>query len=126
MQGLEQAAREYLNSNGFNCAYYATDPIQDGLVTVQETNRPGSSRFIGRTMLTFQAWASSRGKSEKLANDALDAIVGRGAYESAYGLAYSVPNIISCSPGNGPYRWDDPDVKELKRWQFTVEVDYNG
>lgn len=108
------------------CEFYATDPIPDGLVTVKQTSRPGSTRFHGSAMVTVQAWAESRGRAEALCNKAVDALVGRGDYESIGGLAYADVNILGCRPENGPYRWDDPDVKDRKRWQATVSVDYNS
>ena len=126
MRGLEQIARGYLRSLGFSCEYYVPEPCPPGTVTVKETGTSGSTRFLGRTMLTCQAWDSTRGGAESRANDAMDALIGRGDYEQDGGLAYAAADITECAPGNGPYRWDDPGANDLKRWQFTVEVTYNG
>ena len=124
---LEQVAREYLKSLGFKCEYYAPDKIPASLVTVKQTARPGSTRFQGRAMLTVQAWADTRGNAGALCADAVDALIGRGAYELAgFGLPAADDNITGCSPENGPYRWDDPDIKDRHRWQATVSVDYNA
>lgn len=123
---LEKTARDYLRSVGFTCEFYATDPIPEGLVTVKRTPRPGSTRFESRAMLTVQAWASTRGKAGARCCDAVDALTGRGAYEDNGGLMAADANITGCSPENGPYRWDDPDVKDRHRWQATVAVDYNS
>lgn len=121
---LEHAARDYLRGLGFTCEFYAPDPMPEKFVTVKRTARPGSARFEGRAMLTVQAWAVTRGKAFTLCNDAIDALVGRRAYELV-GLAAAEDDITGCRPENGPYRWDDPDVKDRKRWQATVSVDYN-
>ena len=77
-------------------------------------------------MITVQSWATTRGAAEALCQDAVDALVGRGVYERSGGLMAADQNITGCSPENGPYRWDDPDVKDRNRWQATVAVDYNA
>lgn len=124
---LEQVARDYLRGQGFECEFYAPDPIPESLVTVKRTAHPGSTRFEGRAMLTVQAWAPTRGGALELCDRAVDALTGRGAYEhDGFGLAAADENITGCFPENGPYRWDDPDVKDRKRWQATVSVDYNA
>ena len=76
-------------------------------------------------MLTVQAWAETRGAAESLCIEAVDALVGRGGFEEYGGLPSADDNIAGCNPGNGPYRWDDPDINDRKRWQATVSVDYN-
>ena len=123
---LEKIARDLLRSNGFACEFYAPEKIPTSLVTVRRTARPGSTRFEGRTMLTVQAWADTRGKAGVLCCNAVDALIGRGDYEQSGGLVAACEDITGCSPENGPYRWDDPDVKDRKRWQATVSVDYNA
>lgn len=123
---LERIARDCLRSAGFTCEFYVPDEIPESLVTVKRTNTPGSTRFEGRAMLTVQAWAKTRGAASSLCSDAVDALVGRRAYESrGRGLAACDDNITGCRPENGPYRWDAPDVKDRSRWQATVSVDYN-
>ena len=122
---LEKTARDYLRSQGFTCEFYATEPIPTQLVTVKRTPRDGSGRFEGRAMITVQAWSDTRGKAGVLCCNAVDALTGRGDYEEAGGLLAADDNITGCNPENGPYRWDDPDVKDRNRWQATVAVDYN-
>ena len=122
---LERIARDYLRGLGFTCEFYAPASIPESLVTVKRTSRPGSTRFEGRAMLTVQAWADARGSAGELCGDAVSALVGRGRYESAGGLASADADITGCFPENGPYRWDDPDIKDRSRWQATVSVDYN-
>lgn len=123
---LEQIARDHLRGQGFDCGFYVPAPIPSSFVTVEQTARPGSRLFAGRAMLTVKAWASTRGAAEALCQDAVDALVGRGKYETAGGLRAADTNITGCSPENGPYRWDDPDVRDRNRWQATVAVDYNA
>lgn len=123
---LEKIARDTIRSCGMTCEFYATDPIPAELVTVKRTARPGSTRFHGAAMITVQAWAESRGRAEELCSRAVDALVGRGDYETSGGMANAADDILGCHPENGPYRWDDPDVKDRKRWQATVAVDYNA
>lgn len=122
---LEHVARDYLRGHGFECEFYAPDPMPSVFVTVKRTARPGATRFTGRAMLTLQAWAETRGAALALLESAIDALVGRGEYEADGGLAASEANVTGCNPENGPYRWDDPDVRDRKRWQATVSVDYN-
>lgn len=122
---IEKIARDHLRGLGFNCEFYAPETIPLSLVTVKSGSRPGSTRFEGRAMITVQAWADTRGKAEALCRDAVSALVGRGDYEQSGGLMAAEANITGCSPENGPYRWDDPDIKDRKRWQATVSVDYN-
>ena len=74
MDGLEKIARDHLRDNGFACEFYAPDKIPSSLVTVKRTARPGSTRFHGAAMITVQAWAETRGASEQLCKDAVDAI----------------------------------------------------
>ena len=123
---LELTARNFLRGLGFACEFYVPETIPSSLVTVRRTSRSGSTRFVGRAMLTIQAWAETRGAAEALCIEAVDALVGRGRFEGYGGLAAADANIAGCSPENGPYRWDDPDIKDRKRWQATVSVDYNG
>lgn len=122
---LEHIARDFLREQGFACEFYATDPIPAALVTVKREARPGSTRFEGRALLAVQAWADTRGKAGVLCCNAVDALIGRGDYESAGGLMAASDNVTGCNPESGPYRWDDPDVKDRKRWQAKVAVDYN-
>lgn len=122
---IERIARDYLRSRGFACEFYVPDEIPASLVTLRRSTLYGSSRFRGRAMLTVQAWAETRGKASALCSEAVDAILGRGKHEGSGGLMAAEPNITGCSPENGPYRLDDPDVKDRKRWQATVAVTYN-
>jgi hypothetical protein len=122
---LEKEARDLIRAQGVTCEYYAPERIPEALVTVKRTPTTGSTRFSGRAMLTLQAWATTRGGAEELCFQAVDILVGRGEYEQAGGLTASVANVTRCSPENGPYRWDDPDVNDRKRWQATVSVDFN-
>lgn len=123
---IEKAARDFLRDRGFTCEFYVPDDIPQRLVTVARTPRPGSTRFGGRAMLTIQAWADTRGKAGILCCEALDALLARGDYEEFGGLASADSNITGCSPESGPYRWDDPDVKDRNRWQATMSVNYNA
>lgn len=123
---IEKAARDLIRAEGMECEFYAPDPMPPAFVTVKRTARPGSSRFRGAAMLTVQAWADTRGGAESLCCEAVDALVGRGAHEACGGLPAAHEDITGCFPENGPYRFDDPDVKDRKRWQATVSVDYNA
>ena len=123
---IEKAARDLLRERGFTCEFYVPDRIPPYLVTVKLTSQPGSDRFLGRAMLTVQAWAGERGKAGVLCCNAIDALLGRGDFEGLGGLEAAHADITECNPENGPYRFDDPDVKDRKRWQATVSVCYNA
>lgn len=122
---LEKIARDTIRAEGMACEFYTPEQIPRELVTVKRTARPGSTRFRGSAMVTVQAWSTSRGRAEALCMQAVDALVGRGEYEGR-GLASADDDITGCIPENGPYRWDDPEVKDRSRWQATVAVDYNA
>lgn len=122
---LERIARDFLRERGFACEFYVPDPIPASLVTVKRTAKPGSTAHHTTAMLTLQAWATSRGRAAELAGQAVDALVGRGEHEQSGGLAYADDDITGCYPENGPYRWDDPDVRDRSRWQATVSVETN-
>lgn len=115
---LETRAIEFMISRGFDCEAYTPKKVRDGLVTIKRTNRPGSTRFIGQATLTIQVWAKSRGACEALCQKAVDELV--------WGLPAEVMDVNSCEPENGPYRWDDPDYKDICRWQATVSVGFNS
>lgn len=122
---IEKIARDVIRDAGMECEFYAPDPIPASLVTVKQTARTGGGRFVGATMITVQAWADTRGNAFELCSRAVDALIGRGEFEGG-GMAGAHDNVTQCLPENGPYRFDDPDVKDRKRWQATVAVDYNA
>lgn len=122
---LELIARDFLRGLGFTCEFDVPAPVPASLVTVKRTAKPGSTAHHTTAMLTLQAWATSRGRAAELAESAVDALVGRGDYEQHRGLASADPDITGCYPENGPYRWNDPDVRDRSRWQATVSVETN-
>lgn len=77
-------------------------------ISVELVGQSGS-RFARRCMLTVQAWADTRQRAVKIANE---------ASRAAYFLDIH-PNIFAPEVSNF-YRFPDPDSKQ-ERYQMTVE-----